>query len=113
MIFWIDAQLSPRIAPWLAQHFAVEAKAVRDLGLRDAEDTVIFDAARAAGAVVVTKDSDFKELLIRRGAPPQILWITCGNTSNARLREIFEAAMPAALALLQQGEALVEIGDPA
>jgi predicted nuclease of predicted toxin-antitoxin system len=49
MIFWFDAQLSPQLAPWLAQRFGVTAYAVRDLGLRDATDRAIYDAARAAG----------------------------------------------------------------
>ena len=36
MIVWVDAQLSPRIAQWLSERFAVEAIPVRDLGLREA-----------------------------------------------------------------------------
>ena len=39
--------------------FAVEAIPVRDLGLREASDQKIFDAARLAGAVMMTKDVDF------------------------------------------------------
>ena len=42
MIFWIDAQLPPEIAPWLRETFKVEAYALRGLGLRDAEDIQIF-----------------------------------------------------------------------
>ncbi len=45
MKIWINAQLSPAIAHWIAQTFDVEAIAVRDLGLRDATDREIFDAA--------------------------------------------------------------------
>ncbi|HEX6290209.1 MAG TPA: DUF5615 family PIN-like protein [Herpetosiphonaceae bacterium] len=111
MIFWIDAQLSPQLASWLAQRFGVTAFAVRDLGLRDATDRAIFDAARAAGAVVISKDRDFPELLARVGPPPQVIWVTCGNTSNARMRQIFEILFPQALTLLQGGDALVEIAD--
>jgi len=57
MIFWIDAQLTPLLARWLQEEFGVVAYAVRELGLRDAKDRQIFDAARQAGAVVITKDS--------------------------------------------------------
>ncbi|PSN12210.1 hypothetical protein C7271_23755 [filamentous cyanobacterium CCP5] len=42
---WIEAHLSPAIAPWLTNNFEVTAVALRDLGLRDAEDTKIFGAA--------------------------------------------------------------------
>lgn len=109
MIFWIDAQLTPRLAPWLKEQFGVEAIAVRDLGLREAKDREIFDAARNEGVVVITKDRDFVDLVLRFGPPPQVLWITCGNTSNARLQQVFMVAFPGALQLLQQGEAVVEI----
>ena len=47
MIFWIDAQLSPQFAPWLAARFGVTTHAVRDLGLRDATDREIFDATKS------------------------------------------------------------------
>ena len=112
MLVLVDAQVSPALARWLAHAFGVEAVAVRDLGLRDAEDRAIFAAARGrgAGTVVVTKDRDFIDLLARHGPPPQVVWLTCGNTSTAALRELLAAtAWPAAARLLAAGEALVEI----
>ena len=60
MILWIDAQLSPGVARWVPANFPTnQASALRDLGLRDAEDETVFKAARTADAVVLTKDSDF------------------------------------------------------
>jgi predicted nuclease of predicted toxin-antitoxin system len=44
---WIDAHLSPAIAIWITSTFKVTALALRDLGLRDAEDPEIFEAAKA------------------------------------------------------------------
>jgi predicted nuclease of predicted toxin-antitoxin system len=84
---------------------------LRDIGLRDAEDVDIFLAARTAGAVIMTKDADFLNLLDRLGTPPQIIWVTCGNTSNVRLKEILSGAMAEAINLLASGEPLVEISD--
>jgi predicted nuclease of predicted toxin-antitoxin system len=109
MNLWIDAQLPPQLAPWLITTFALDSRAVRDLGLRDAEDEPIFMAAKRANAVVMTKDADFMLLLNRLGPPPQIIWITCGNTTNAKLREILAKSLPDALALIQAGEPIVEI----
>jgi predicted nuclease of predicted toxin-antitoxin system len=109
MVIWIDAQLSPAIAPWLAENFSISALALRDLGLRDAADRAIFAAARSAAAVVMTKDSDFVKLLEEFGPPPQVVWLTCGNTSNARLKQILTKALPQAINLLESGEPLVEI----
>ncbi len=112
MKIWLDAQLSPALAPWLTSEFSVEASPVRDLGLRDSTDEAIFSAARKASAIVMTKDGDFPRLLEQFGLPPQVVWITCGNTSNAHLNEILGKTLPPALKLLGADEPLVEISDP-
>lgn len=78
-LFWMDAQLSPAFAHWLSKHFQVNAVPVRDLGLLSADDADIFDAARDANAVVVTKDSDFADMVQHLGSPPQIVWLRCGK----------------------------------
>lgn len=58
MIFWVDAQLPPNLAPWLTQAFGVEAYSLRYIGLHTAEDGDIFDRARRAGDVVlISKES--------------------------------------------------------
>lgn len=109
MTIWIDAHLSPAIAIWITATFDITAFALRDIGLRDADDPEIFEAAKAQGIIFMTKDSDFADLVDRLGSPPQIIWLTCGNTSNTRLQEILSATLPKALELLQSGNALVEI----
>ena len=100
MIFWIDAQLSSYLAKWIFSEFGIEARLVRDLGLRDARDREIFLAAREVGATVMTKDSDFVLLLEQLGPPPQVLWLTMGNTSNAHLKEVLSRSFASALELL-------------
>ena len=109
MKLWIDAQLSPAIARWISDHFEIQAIAVRDLGLRDASDEEIFANARAAGAVVMSKDNDFVRLVEEHGIPPQLVWITCGNCSNNSLQKILSACLNTAIKMLRKGEAIVEI----
>ena len=109
MTIWIDAQMSPIIAAWISRSFAVTAIAVRDLELREATDQEIFQAAKQENVIVMTKDSDFLLLLERFGPPPQIIWVTCGNTSNTHFKEILTSTLPKALELLNSGEPLVEI----
>ena len=106
---WIDAQLSRALAPWIERTVGVRARSAVRLGLRDATDEEIFAAARAADAVVVTKDADFERLLAAHGPPPRVVWLTFGNTSNDHVRAVLRTTLPAALALLTSGEALVEI----
>jgi predicted nuclease of predicted toxin-antitoxin system len=111
-LIWVDAQLPPSLAGWLQEAFGVDAFSLRELELRDAEDIQIFDAARQSGAIVISKDSDFVDLVQRLGTPPQLLWVTCGNVTNANLRAILSVVFNEALELLAAGEAIVEIGRP-
>jgi predicted nuclease of predicted toxin-antitoxin system len=110
---WIDAQLSPHLAVWISETFAVEATSVRRLGLQGAKDEEIFHAARRVEAVVMTKDQDFVRLLERHGPPPRVLWVTCGNTANRHLRGVLQETLTEALQLLASGSDLVEISDAA
>jgi len=109
MRIWIDAQLSPAIASWIGDNFDLEAVAIRDLGLRDAEDIEIFKAAKTDDAILLTKDRDFLDLLERFGPPPKVIWLTCGNTSNEELQRILTRTLADAVELLKGGESIIEI----
>lgn len=63
MTIWLDNHLSPALATWIASEFGQPCVQVRDLGLARTADKVIFDAARAAASVFITKDRDFVELV--------------------------------------------------
>lgn len=112
MIFWLNAQLPPSLAQWLSEIFGVNALTLQQLGLQDAQDIEIFNADRAngLGTVIITKDRDFVDLVIRLGSPPQILWLTCGNITNRDLQRIFSRAFPDAVELFNNGENIVEVG---
>lgn len=77
--------------------------------MRDADDSRIFFAAREAGVIVMTKDRDFADLVHLHQAPPQVIWLTCGNTSNVHLKRILAEAWPAAQEMLRNGEPLIEL----
>ena len=106
MRLWLDAQLPPLLAGWInAQGWGIQAVAVRDLGLREASDPAIFQAAREA----MTKDRDFIGLLDEQGPPPQVLWLRLGNCSNAALQEVLSTTLLRAMDHLRDGEPWVEI----
>jgi predicted nuclease of predicted toxin-antitoxin system len=111
MILWLDAQMPPSLAGWLRQAMAIDAVAVRDIGLQFADDKTIFAAARQANAILVSKDQDFVELVRRLGTPPHLIWVTCGNVSNVRMQQVMAAALPRAITLIEAGDAVVEIAD--
>ena len=102
MKIWVDAQLPPTLAVWLQETFPVEAFSLRYLGLRDALDFEIFEAAQreGKGLVIMTKDSDFVDLVCRLGQPPQALWLTYGNVTNRNLRRLLSDTFEQALAEL-------------
>lgn len=108
-MIWLDAHLSPRLARWIEENLGHEAQALRDVGLRDAEDETIFEAARAKGLVFLTKDKDFFDLVRRLGPPPSVIWLRCGNTSESRLKEILSNHLDQAIKLIASGDPVVEI----
>ena len=112
VIFWVDAQLPPGLAQWLIETYGVDARSMRFLGLDKADDAQIFELARqASDVVIISKDGDFVELIMQRGAPPRLLWVTCGNVTNRRLREVFAHLFVNAVRLIEAGEPIVEVGD--
>ncbi len=108
MRFLVDAQLPPALAQWLrkAGH---EAQAVREIGLRDADDTTIWNYARQNDCVIVTKDEDFARRTQVTTGKPDVVWLRIGNTSNAALRAWLVPQTPKIINLLQQGYRLIEV----
>jgi predicted nuclease of predicted toxin-antitoxin system len=106
--FLVDAQLPPALARWLLEA-GYEAQAVREIGLREADDGAIWRHAEATGCVIVTKDEDFSLRVQAIETGPCVVWLRVGNTSNAALREWFVPRMPQIEALLARDTRLVEI----
>jgi len=106
---WLDNHLSPALAGWIETEFGEPAVQIRDLGLARADDADIFRQARTAARILITKDRDFAELVLRLGAPPAIILLALGNTSTAHLRSVLQTRLPMALELATRGEPLIEI----
>ena len=67
MKFLLDQNVSPALVGLLADADHL-AEHVRDLGMREAPDDEVLAAARDAGAVLISSDTDFGELLARSNA---------------------------------------------
>ena len=72
-MIWLDAHLSPRVALWIRNTLGHEAQALRDVGLRDAVDSEIFDRGREVNVILLTKDKDFADLAMQQGSPPAVV----------------------------------------
>lgn len=82
-----DENLSPSLVERLDDVFPGSAH-LRDVGLKGADDTEIWSFTAANGYIIVTKDDDFRELSVLRGAPPKIIVVTLGNCSTAELEGV-------------------------
>jgi predicted nuclease of predicted toxin-antitoxin system len=57
----------------------------------------------------MSKDADFLNLLDEFGSPPNLIWVTSGNTSNAAMRETLSRTLTRVVELMSNGEVIVEI----
>lgn len=92
----LDENLSRRLVPFLQHDYPGSSQVVL-LGLESASDQVVWETAREAGYVIVTRDADFQELSLVLGQPPQVVRLDTPNQSRA-----------ATLKLLLESRALIE-----
>ena len=69
----------------------------------------IAELANALGAVVVSKDEDFIDLLGRKVLRTGLLWIRYGNIKPADLWALLAPQLPAISQLLRSGQDLVKV----
>jgi predicted nuclease of predicted toxin-antitoxin system len=87
----LDENLSVGLVRALAAHYP-ESRHVEQLGLRAHPDREIWEAARAGGFVLVSKDDDFRHLAVLLGAPPKVVWLQAGNAGTAAIRDLLIAS---------------------
>lgn len=61
---------------------------VTELGLDTATDREIWAFARDNDFVIVSKDSDFRQLAFLLGPPPKAIWIASGNASTTEILDL-------------------------
>ncbi len=83
----IDENLPPGLSEHVADLFPGSVH-VTSVGLGSTPDTVIWDFARLNHFVFLTKDRDFANLSLVRGAPPKVLLLQVGNSSTSQVEGI-------------------------
>ena len=73
-----DQNLSPRFPRILADIYP-DSIHVREIGMRDATDTAIWEYAKTNEFTIVSKDSDFQARSLLYGSPPKFIWLRVGN----------------------------------
>ncbi len=83
----MDENLPPRLTTDLADLFPGSTH-VRFENLGGTPDAIVWDFAKLRGFAFLTKDKDFANLSIVRGAPPKVILLQTGNCSAADLIRI-------------------------
>lgn len=82
-----DQNLSYKLAARLADVYPGSTH-VRNVGLKTADDPVVWDYAKQNGFTVVSKDADFHQRSLVLGYPPKVIWIRLGNCSTREVEEL-------------------------
>lgn len=107
---WLDANISPIIAKWMADEMGWNVKSAYLMELSRALDSEIYDLAQRTGnIIIISKDSDFSELVNRLGAPPKLILLAIGNTNNKKLWEWLRPNVKEAFRILTQTDVSVVV----
>ena len=83
----LDQNLSYKLIRQLEAYFPA-TQHVKLLGMDRIDDYLIWQYAKSNGLTIVTQDADFDLLAQLNGFPPKIIWLRCGNTSMASIRQL-------------------------
>ncbi|MBN2761697.1 MAG: DUF5615 family PIN-like protein [Bacteroidales bacterium] len=89
MRFLFDQNISHKILTRLPDLFK-ESTSVKNEGLINEPDKVIWEFAKRNNFIVVTQDSDFNDLTALYGFPPKIIWIRSGNLRTDEIADLLE-----------------------
>lgn len=82
----MDTNLSPVLAKWMADYSNYKVKSSYTLSLHFETVISIYQKAKDHGnVIIISKDSDFSDIISRLGAPPKLINIKIGNCSNQKL----------------------------
>ncbi|MDE0268587.1 MAG: DUF5615 family PIN-like protein [Acidimicrobiaceae bacterium] len=76
-----DQNLSRRLVGVLTAEYP-GSRHVTELGLDTTTDHAIWNHADEHGIMIVSKDSDFRQLAFLLGPPPKAIWMRAGNAST-------------------------------
>ena len=98
----LDQNLAPGLTRRLVDPYPGSAH-VREFGLQASDDEAIWAHAAAHGFVIVTKDDDFRQRSLLRGAPPRVIWLRVGNCRTADVESVLRE---------RRADVLAFAGDP-
>jgi len=84
-----DQNLSPKLAEYFNSSFA-GSQHLLNLNLDKSSDISVWEFAKSNEFTIVTKDSDFNNLVSFFGFPPKVIWIRRGNCSTTDIKKLID-----------------------
>jgi predicted nuclease of predicted toxin-antitoxin system len=104
-----DHHLSRKLVGRLQDVFP-DASHVVFHGLDQAGDIDIWLFAQQNGFTIITKDSDFNDIITLRGAPPKVIWIRVGNCTTKDIENIIRRSQSIIIQFVNDpGSVILEI----
>ena len=82
-----DENLSPALPRRIADLFPNSVH-VRDVGMKAADDPIVWDYAKDNDFMIVSKDADMHDLSLVFGKPPKVIWLRLGNCSTRQVEKL-------------------------
>ncbi|HOO85035.1 MAG TPA: DUF5615 family PIN-like protein [Prolixibacteraceae bacterium] len=89
MKFLFDQNLSPKLASHFRKHCDL-SKHLMDISLDFARDMLVWEYAKSNDFTIVTKDSDFNNMVSLFGFPPKVVLIRRRNCSTKLIQSLLE-----------------------
>jgi len=83
----LDENLSHKLVQLLEDLFPNSIH-VRDVGLKAADDPLVWAYAKDNDLVLVSKDADMHQRSFLFGPPPKVIWIRLGNCSTGDVEKL-------------------------
>jgi predicted nuclease of predicted toxin-antitoxin system len=89
----LDQNISYRVARKLGAVYPI-VTTVRDEGLYEQNDRIIWEYSRQNGFSIITFDEDLYDLTTLYGPPPKIIWLRTGNLTNEQVVQLLTRFKP-------------------
>ena len=86
----LDENLSDRIISRVVDLFP-DSTHIKAVGLREADDFVVWEWAKKHGFTIVSKDTDFHQRAIVFGHPPKFIWLRVGNCETSLITNLLRS----------------------
>jgi predicted nuclease of predicted toxin-antitoxin system len=103
VILLLDQNLSRKLIRLLRDDFT-DISHVGELELAEATDREIWEYAKQHDLIIVSKDSDFRQLALLLGPPPKVVWVNVPNASTSMILDVIRQSREAIINFSQNAE---------